>query len=512
MVLCTLVLTARGDAHERPYTGWAGTGPAVFMTLAAGLAVLLSSLVVVGLAAVLDAPDVPTPVAGATPGDTLTTPRDLQTTVSGLHHVLAVPTVFTASGYATLAVLIGLALTAGAAIVRGLTAGRIPVRPGGRFEAVDGLSPVGQDVVFGARRAAALVQRAEIVVGALAALLGAALVAVLLTAMAVAADLRAQEFPPTCRIACDSISLRTVVAALLAGVVAVMAGNVVAGSQAAAARPWGFLWDLQCFLPRAAHPFGPPCYSERVVPELRRRIDDWLELEDPGAPPGTRTQDPTRRVVISAHSMGAVLAVSTLFARWDGGEQPMGTTGVASSTDPRIALLTYGTQLRPFFGRFFPELFGPAVLGTRPCLAPRLVARDPWAEDRRIPAVTEPAVAPPRTRPTDPPPLTLLDSLGGRATPRWLSLWRRTDFAGFPADAYTVGPPRNVEEPQPPEWPEPPLDPDADPGGPPRPARPLDRMAGEYDEDAYMFVAARHSDYPRSAAYRRAVDDLVESM
>ncbi|MEZ0449095.1 hypothetical protein [Cellulomonas sp. ICMP 17802] len=515
VALCTVVLTARGDAVERPFTGWAGTGPAVFLALSAGLAVLMSSVIVVGLAAVLDAPAAPTCVtacvAGAAPGDTLTTPRGAQTTVTGLHHVLAVPTVFTASGYATLAVLLGLAIAAGVAIVRGLTAGRLPVRPGGQFEAVGGLSAVGQDVVLGARRAGALVQRAEIVVGALAALLGAALVAVLLTAVAVAADVRAQDFPPTCRIACDSTSLRTVVAALLAGLVAVMAGNVVAGSQAGAARPWGFLWDLQCFLPRAAHPFGPPCYSERVVPELRRRIDDWLEAKDDGAPVGARLQDPTKRVVLSAHSMGAVLAVSTLFARWDAGAQRMGSATITASTDARIALLTYGTQLRPFFGRFFPELFGPGVLGTRPCLAPRLIARDPWVEDGRVPLPTEPEAVK-RARPTDPPPLSLLDSLGGRAAPRWLSLWRRTDFAGFPVDAYTIGPPRNAEEPQPPEWPEPPLVPRRPPAGPPRPARPIDRMAGEFDEDAYMFVAARHSDYPRSAAYRRAMDDLVESI
>ncbi|MET0787731.1 MAG: hypothetical protein ABWY33_00695 [Cellulomonas sp.] len=501
VVLTTLVLTSHGDLHERPYTGWAGTGPAVFMTLAAGLAVLMSSLVVVGTAALLDAPAAPagveTPVL-----DTLTTPRALEGSTSGLHHVLAVPTVFTSFGYATVAVLLGLVLVAAFTVWRGMTAGRIPVRPGGTFEGVGDLNPVGEDIVLGARRAAAMAQRAEIVVGALAALLGAALVAALATAVWVQAASRTQDFPPTCRIACDSTSLRTIVAALLLGVAGVMAGNVVAGSQAGAARPWGFLWDLQCFLPRAAHPFGPPCYSERVVPELRRRIDDWLELKTEGAAVGTRAQDPERRVVLSAHSMGAVLAVSTLFARWDGGVRAMDGEMVASSTDPRVSLLTYGTQLRPYFGRFFPELFGPHVLGTRPCLAPRITAKDPWAADAQVPVPQPPFVVPQRLRPTDPPALTLLDSLGGRAAPRWISLWRRTDFAGFPVDAYTIGPPRDAEEPQPPEAPEP------APGAP----RAIDRMAGEYDEDAYMFVAVRHSDYPRSAAYRRAVDDLTESI
>ena len=126
-------------------------------------------------------------------------------------------------------------------------------------------------------------------------------------------------------------------------------------------RPLGVMWDLICFLPRAGHPFGPPCYAERVVPELRQRMLNWLG-------PDGLTQQNERKVVLSAHSLGAVLAVACLFTL-----QP--DTRVAIKN---VGLLTYGTQLRVYFGRFWPELFGPGPLGTRPQTGPSLWRADPW--------------------------------------------------------------------------------------------------------------------------------------
>ena len=230
---------------------------------------------------------------------------------------------------------------------------------------------------------------------------------------------------------------------------------MLAGSKKSLTRPWGLLWDLMCFLPRAAHPFAPPCYAERAVPELRSRIDSWLGGLD--VDEKDRASLPPRSVVLSAHSLGAVLAVGALLSRWDAQD---GT----GPRDPRIALLTYGTQLRAFFGRFFPELFGPGVLGTQASLPARPWAADPWTQ-----------------APATPPPtgITVVDALTspGSDEPRWRSLWRRTDFIGFPVDGYE--------------------------------SSRIDRPAQEEDTTTYLFSVATHGNYPRAPQYRRELDALV---
>ncbi len=104
----------------------------------------------------------------------------------------------------------------------------------------------------------------------------------------------------------------------------------------AARRTIGILWDVGTFWPRAAHPFAPPCYAERAVPDLTWRMATW-------------TEETGGRLVISGHSQGSVLAAA---AAWQ----------LKPSVRKRVALLTYGSPLERLYGRWFPAHFGPAAL------------------------------------------------------------------------------------------------------------------------------------------------------
>ncbi|WP_037657516.1 hypothetical protein [Streptomyces galbus] len=105
---------------------------------------------------------------------------------------------------------------------------------------------------------------------------------------------------------------------------------------ASARRTIGILWDVGTFWPRAAHPFAPPCYAERAVPDLTWRMATW-------------TRATGGRLVISGHSQGSVLAAA---AAWQ----------LTPSVRGRVALLTYGSPLERLYGRWFPAHFGPEPL------------------------------------------------------------------------------------------------------------------------------------------------------
>ncbi|WP_377272528.1 hypothetical protein [Peterkaempfera sp. SMS 1(5)a] len=98
---------------------------------------------------------------------------------------------------------------------------------------------------------------------------------------------------------------------------------------AAARRTVGILWDIGTFWPRAAHPFAPPCYAERTVPDLVACVGAWC-----GRGQGSR-------VVVSAHSQGTVIAAAAL---WQ----------LPEAVRHQVSLLTYGSPLRRLYGRFFP--------------------------------------------------------------------------------------------------------------------------------------------------------------
>ncbi len=118
---------------------------------------------------------------------------------------------------------------------------------------------------------------------------------------------------------------------------ALMAFLYAAWSDPAKRRTIGVLWDVGTFWPRSYHPLSPPCYTERAVPELQRRM--WW-LHDNGG-----------RVMLVAHSQGAVLATAALV-------QP----GCRPEGD-HPALITFGNPVGKLYGWGFPAYFDPTLIG-----------------------------------------------------------------------------------------------------------------------------------------------------
>lgn len=104
-------------------------------------------------------------------------------------------------------------------------------------------------------------------------------------------------------------------------------------------RTVGIVWDLGTFWPRATHPLAPPCYCERAMPDLARRID-WL-APDP----------PADLVVLSTHSQGTVIGAALVLQ-------------LSPEQRRRVALLTYGSPLQRLYCRFFPAYFNAGVFAT----------------------------------------------------------------------------------------------------------------------------------------------------
>jgi hypothetical protein len=100
----------------------------------------------------------------------------------------------------------------------------------------------------------------------------------------------------------------------------------------------GILWDVATFWPRWFHPYAPPSYGERAVPQLSYRIADIL--------------DSGGRVVLSAHSQGSVVGAAAIVAL-----QARREDGVAG-----VTFLTHGSPLGRLYGRFFRRYFDDELL------------------------------------------------------------------------------------------------------------------------------------------------------
>ena len=92
----------------------------------------------------------------------------------------------------------------------------------------------------------------------------------------------------------------------------------------------GIVWDVTSFWPRAAHPLAPPCYAEKIIPDLNRRVQGLAG-------------DPGRGLLLSAHSQGTVIALATVLQLED-----------TEDESSRVCLLTYGAPLTRLYAAFFP--------------------------------------------------------------------------------------------------------------------------------------------------------------
>lgn len=119
----------------------------------------------------------------------------------------------------------------------------------------------------------------------------------------------------------------------------------------------GILWDVASFWPRSFHPFAPPSYAARAVPELQRRLAE-IARADGGHratrkhdPPVSGTDTPTTSepadrgaAILSGHSQGSVLSIAAIAT-------------LKPEFRERVWLVTHGSPSSSLYRRFFPSYF-----------------------------------------------------------------------------------------------------------------------------------------------------------
>jgi hypothetical protein len=165
-------------------------------------------------------------------------------------------------------------------------------------------------------------------------------------------------------------------------------------------RRFGLIWDVGTFWPRACHPFGPPCYAERSVPEvvdrIRRLVGDRVRAAgDPGLAQedaelrGRQPDDPLEQhspVLLTGYSQGTPISIAVM-------------AQLPQDVRAEMSLLTLAAPIRRLYGRAFPAYFGPDQLAkvhghltddevVRWC---NLVRRSDYIGGRAFDPVTRPA-------------------------------------------------------------------------------------------------------------------------
>ena len=121
----------------------------------------------------------------------------------------------------------------------------------------------------------------------------------------------------------------------------------------------GALWDVATFWPRAVHPFAPPCYGERAVPELVDRVLLLMgKITGVGDLPGQQALAAEYQltveygpVLLTGYSQGSIIAPAVA------AQLPLDVLN-----GPDFALLTLACPARRLYGRAFPAYFGKQYL------------------------------------------------------------------------------------------------------------------------------------------------------
>ncbi|WP_370619060.1 hypothetical protein [Mumia sp. Pv 4-285] len=144
----------------------------------------------------------------------------------------------------------------------------------------------------------------------------------------------------------DGVAKSNVVALFGAWLLIAAAGWLLLQSRKAVAqegkrRGLNVVWDVLAFWPHAVHPFSPRAYSKRCVEDLRQRIRWHLER----LPKDGNHRD----LVLCGHSQGSLISFATMMLLDD-------------EERDRVALVTFGSQLRVIFPRAFPAYVSFAAI------------------------------------------------------------------------------------------------------------------------------------------------------
>lgn len=479
LAVATSLMNQRDRAPERPLgrqaEAWHGLAPAVMMYLSLLLAAFYSSAIVVGVGNWLQS-------GGLLWQQDATHPL-FRTLLKDDGAAISIPFLYWAAGGVMVLLVLAAILILSTLMLSSLWIGQGVADP-----SIDDTERPYESEIMAVRRRSALLQRGERVVelAAGATMLGVVVVLALTILHEDGAGhqwLHHLWFWNTLAPAGTGIATSALTAA---GVL--ILGVAVSSAVVGTGRPLGLLWDLVAWLPRAGHPFGPACYSERVVPELANRMLQWLTDQKKVDDPAVLDQvQPARRILLATHSLGAVLGIAALYhlaaivqhREFEAAANNIDAKAAKEATNikvrellSRIRLLTFGVQLRPYFGRFFPDLWGPAVLGTPGIQGPRYFGSDPWS-GRFLPAPPLPSEG------------QLSGLLGSGATEPgvWLNIWRRTDYLGFPVYSY----PHDTSD-----------------------TNSLDATASEIEPDSYQALVATHGNYFKTNRYALARESLLD--